>query len=115
MSSAYGHVMAPMRELVDNKPLASAHREAKWVPEKHWESINKVSPGHWSPNCSGRSCEAQPQYASRYSYVTGRAGRITDRIQYWCPKCAEAWAKRHKVEFKPLPPTSEVSHAATTG
>lgn len=101
MSSAYGHLILPMSQLVDGKPLASAYREARWIEEHRYESTGHVTPAHWRPNCSGRNCPEKPMYASRYLYVTGRAGRVTDRIQYWCPACGQKWAQRHNTPFEP--------------
>jgi hypothetical protein len=96
-SSAYGHQINLMSELAKHRGFSGAYTKATWVPEKSYAYTTHVSPAHWSPNCSGRNCDNEPTYASRYLYTTGRAGRVTDRIQYWCKACAEAWAKRHSL------------------
>lgn len=97
MSSAYAHKIAPMAQLINGKPLAGCYRKAHQVP--HWNQAKFPGVQIWTPNCSGRACNERPIYASEYLYVTGRAGRVTSRNQYWCKTHGEAWAKRHNVEL----------------
>jgi hypothetical protein len=91
MSSAYGHAIAPMGGLDTGKAFGHVYNEASQVP--HWNDKSRL------PNCTGRNCEERPVFITRYLYVTGRAGRVTDRIQYCCKSHGEAFAKKHGLEL----------------
>jgi hypothetical protein len=58
----------------------------------------------WRPGCSAHNCEEKPVFATRYLYVTGRAGRVTDRVQYCCRAHGEAFAKKHGLQMPELSP-----------
>lgn len=44
-------------------------------------------------------CPGKIEFEVRYNYVTGRAGRVTDRRMRRCRAHAEAFAKKHGVEL----------------
>lgn len=63
-----------------------------------YDGKTQVLPERWVPGCTGPRCDEKPVFVTRYFYVTGRAGRVTDRIQYRCQAHGEAFAKKHGLE-----------------
>ena len=57
----------------------------------------------------GRRCGAPMTHAQRYSYVTGRAGRVSDSERAVCAEHADRFAKRWGLEVPAEP--SERPHA----
>lgn len=63
----------------------------------------------WSPDGNHRRwkcarCKAAPsEFRISFRYVTGRAGRVTDRSQAVCPACATKFATKYGV---PMPATA---------
>lgn len=98
MSSAYGHQIAPMGGLDRQKAFYHPYEKAELVA--HWADRTRMI---WRPSCSGRDCYERPELVTRYFYVTGRAGRVTDRIQYACRTHGEAFAKKHGLALPSLP------------
>lgn len=90
MSSAYGHAIAPLGGLETQKAFHAPYKRAELVA--HWADKTRQI---WRPSCSGRDCYERPVFVTRYMYVTGRRGRVTDRIQYCCKAHGEAFAKKH--------------------
>lgn len=98
MSSASNHQIAPIAEVTRRSMFYFAYNEVKRYTLCDGVEI-------WTPKCSGKhktpaghkTCPLKPEFVSRYCYVTGRAGRVTDRNQYWCRPHAEKWATDHKV------------------
>jgi hypothetical protein len=96
VSSAYGHAIAAIGAggLDSSKYFHVTRTEVRQV--LHWDPAKRAA-GEllWLPYCKGWNCPEKPEYVTRYFYVTGRAGRVTDRIQYCCRKHGEAFAKKH--------------------
>lgn len=102
--SAWGHVIAVMGS-VEAKPLRGGHSLSQPRRESYTRHRDGVLVEYWIPNCAGRNCDEPPRFLTNYSYVTGRAGRVTDRAQYWCDGCAERWCSKHNLAL----PTSSPS------
>lgn len=45
--------------------------------------------------CSTRGCDRPPTHWTNYSYVTGRAGRVSNATRRACGEHAERFAKKH--------------------
>jgi hypothetical protein len=64
----------------------------------------------WSPDPDAKGtrwpcarCKAAPAaFGTTFLYVTGKAGRVTDRWQAVCGPCAEKFAAKHGVTM-PVP------------
>lgn len=92
MSSAYGYVIAPLGALDTRKMFGCVYTEARQERLGYGPTPDVLV---WRPGCQGRNCQERPVYVTRYLYVTGRAGRVTDRIQYCCLEHGRAFAKKH--------------------
>lgn len=104
LSSAYGHAIARLGELNSAKAFTYLATEIKRAPAvMSYDGTKQVLPERWVPGCSGQKCDEPPVYVTRYLYVTGRAGRVTDRIQYCCQAHGEAFAKKHRLTLEPAP------------
>ena len=80
--------------------------QTSYIPYQGTEADRRYT---WHPNnCQGRKCTTRPVFETRYSYVTGRAGRVTDRRQSACQQHGEAFAKKHRLEV-PVPHPLPVS------
>lgn len=110
-SSSYGHAIAPLGGGIETGKLFHyVRREVRRVP--HWHPERKAA-GElvWNPNCSVPRCPERPEFVTRYLYVTGRAGRVTDRIQYCCRKHGETFAKKHGLTLAAIPVRDAEAHA----
>ncbi len=58
----------------------------------------------FSPNCSTARCAGRPVYIARFDYVTGKAGRVTDRRLHLCLECGARWAKKAGLELPEVTP-----------
>lgn len=77
--------------------------QTSYIP---WNGTEADRRFYWHPNnCQGRDCTEIPVYETRCYYVTGQAGRVTDRRQSACQKHGEAFAKKHAL---PLADTNTV-------
>jgi hypothetical protein len=97
MSSSFGHAIAPMGGLDTGKAFGHVYSEARQERLGYGPTPDAMV---WRPGCSGRRCDAKPVYVTRYLYVTGRAGRVTDRIQYCCKPHGEAFAKKNGLTLE---------------
>lgn len=105
MSGSWGHAIQPIGGTTTTKAFASTYTKAEQRP--HWNDWSKRETAppdglHWVPNCSGRACNEKPVFSTRYLYVTGRAGRVTDRVQYWCQAHGEKFAGKHGLTCTPV-------------
>jgi hypothetical protein len=68
--------------------------------------------------CATSKCKTLPTHATRWDYVTGRAGRVSDTTRLVCAAHAEAFARRHGLaigEPPRRPERSALAAAAGTG
>lgn len=87
MSSAFDHRIVVMSE--------PARRElATWLAQPR---------EIWQPWCKRGGCDLEPRYAASYCYVTGRAGRVTSRVEALCEEHGRRFAARTGLELPELP------------
>jgi hypothetical protein len=99
MSSAYGHAIQRLGGgLESTKAFCVAEHEARLERRGYGPLPDELV---WRPGCTRTGCPERPEYVTRYFYVTGRAGRVTDRLQYVCQAHAEAFAKKYGLELTP--------------
>lgn len=53
--------------------------------------------------CSVPHCQGSAEYITRYEYVTGRAGRVTDAIRYACDEHAVKFCDKHNIAIETVP------------
>lgn len=65
--------------------------------ESEWRKKPDGTPAiYYHHECSARGCHGKQIVACIMNdYVTGRAGRVSDRRQYVCQAHLDAWLKRH--------------------
>ena len=87
--------MAKQSTSFGHKVEALADDEAR-----HWSGNPDVKGPRW--NCA--KCDGPPAvYATSFRYVTGRAGRTTDRWQAVCLNCAAVFAAKHGLTLPEVP------------
>jgi hypothetical protein len=94
MTSAYGHQIFALGspDAESFKAFYALRTRVERVP--HWNNSNEMV---WRPNCTRPKCDAKPVYVTLYCYVTGRRGRVTDRVQYCCAEHGAAFAKKYAL------------------
>lgn len=72
--------------------LPEADRSYRWDGEIWWLA------------CASPRCENQVSHWTSYSYVTGRAGRVTRATRKVCEHHAEQFASKHGIPVAEEPP-----------
>jgi hypothetical protein len=69
--------------------------------------------------CATGKCQGLPTHATRWDYVTGRAGRLSDTLRHVCTDHGEKFARKHGLTIGDPPParpsTVATAMAAMTG
>lgn len=62
--------------------------------------------------CAAGKCKEPPTHLTTYSYVTGRAGRVSFASRRACTAHAEAFAAKHGIEITDRAPAAHASETA---
>jgi len=56
-----------------------------------------------SPACSVAKCDNSPAYCIEYDYVTGKRGRVSYVVRFYCQKHAESFCRKHNIDITTAP------------
>jgi hypothetical protein len=103
VSNSWGHAV---RRLTGDE-IARAEQH-----DKHSAEVFGREDYAYDTICRTPKCRERVAYEIRYSYVTGRAGRVSWAAKNVCAQHAERFAAKHGIEITDAPPREHASQQA---